>query len=123
MNTITLAELNRSILIEPISIKLYPIEAVLLRVYLINICLNVKKLQGAASNSHLILAEWYAYKFGARSLQIEHGSPKIPKSVEIPLSVARILVIEMTNSVIPTQLNIVLGQIHRQLTNRNFLPL
>lgn len=123
MNSPHLLELPRSTSLDPISIKLYPKEVVLLRDYLLDICLNVKQLQGAASNSTLVLAEWYATKFVARSCRIEIGSPKIPKSVEIPLSVARILVIEMTNTVIPTQLNIVLGQIHRQLTNRNFLPL
>lgn len=119
----SILELPRSTTLDPISIKLYPKEVVLLRDYLLDICLNVQQLQGAASNAHLVLAEWYGYKFAARSYRIEIGSPKIPKAVEIPLSVARILVTEMTNSVIPTQLNIVLGQIHRQLTNRNFLPL
>ena len=118
-----LLELPRNTALDPISIKLYPKEVVLLREYLIDICLNVRQLQGAASNSHLVLAEWHATKFGARSYRIEIGSPKIPKAVQIPLSVARILVTEMTNTVIPTQLNIVLGQIHRQLTNRNFLPI
>lgn len=123
MNTITSAELNRTVLTDPIRIKLYPTEARLLREYLITIYINVTELKGAASNGHLVLTEWLNTKFGARSLRIEYGSAKIPKSVEIPLSVARILVTEMTNTVIPAQLQIVLGQIHRQLTNRNFLPL
>lgn len=123
MNSPHLLELPRSTSLDPISIKLYPKEVVLLRDYLMDICINVRQLEGAASNAHLVLAEWHANKFGARSYRIEMGSPKIPKAVEIPLSVARILVTEMTVTFIPAQLNIVLGQIHRQLTNRNFLPL
>ncbi|WP_028665779.1 hypothetical protein [Runella zeae] len=115
-------ELSRNTSLDPISIKLYRTEAHLLRAYLLNILADVYELQGTASNAHLILSEWLCTKFMARSLRIEQGSPAIPKSVVIPLSIARILMTEMTNTPIPAHLNMVLGQIHRQLTNRNFLP-
>ncbi|WP_273212526.1 hypothetical protein [Runella zeae] len=122
MNNPQLLELPRNTSLDPISIKLYRREAHLLRDYLLKILLDVYELQGAASTSHLILSEWLCTKFMARSFRIEHGSSKVPKSVIIPLSIARILVMEMTNTPIPAPLNMVLGQIHRQLTNRNFLP-
>lgn len=113
--------MNQDIL-RNIDIKLYPSEAMLLRTFLINIHKNVFELEGKAYNGHIVLAEWLSTKFGARSVSIEKGSAKVPKRVEIPISVARLLVTEMTTTPIPVELNIILGQLHRQLTNRNFLP-
>lgn len=106
----------------PIAIKVYPSEARLLEQFVRTIRDNVHELQCQSSNTHIVLAEWYNNKYLAAYFRIRRGSPNIAKKLDIPLSVARILMTEMTNSVIPESLNMVLGQIHRQLTNRNFLP-
>lgn len=107
----------------PIRIKLYPGEARLLRGFLIEVNHNVATAKGAAPDAHFVLTDWLNKYFGARSVRIEMGTPKIAKGVEMPVSVARILMKEMMHTVIPVQLNIVLGQIHRELTNRNLVPL
>lgn len=113
--------MNTDILL-PMRIKLYPNEAKLLRAFLLKIHLQVYELQGQSYNGYIILAEWFQKYYMARSLSIEHGSNKIAKRIDVPVSIARLLLTEMTSTVIPIELNIILGQLHRQLTNRNFLP-
>ena len=108
--------------LSPIRIKLYPYEARLLKGFIIKIMLDVSELKGKSYNGHLVLAEWYAKYYMTRSAGIVAGSAKMPKRVDIPVSVARYLMDEMTSSPIPVEMNIILGQLHRQLTNRDFLP-
>lgn len=103
-------------------IKLYPYEATLLNAFLMKITLNVFELKGKSYNGYIVLAEWYVKYYMSRSVGIERGSAKIAKRVDVPVSVARYLMDEMTNSPIPIELNIILGQLHRQLTNRDLLP-
>jgi hypothetical protein len=80
------------------------------------------ELKGQSYNGYIVLAEWYVKYYMGRSFDIENGSAKIPKRVDVPVSVARYLMEEMTQISIPIQLNIILGQIHRQLTNKDLLP-
>jgi hypothetical protein len=116
-------ELNPAVSLTALRIKLYPYEASLLRVFLLKITVNVVELKGKAYNGYFVLTEWYVKYYLSRSISIEAGSAKMPKKVDVPVSVARFLVDEMTHTPIPIQLNIVLGQLHRQLTNRDLLPL
>lgn len=117
------SEMRPVIDLAPIRIKLYPYECKLLNEYLAKIHINVVSFKGAASDAHIALTEWYRSKFLARSFRIESSYAKAPKAVEIPISVARILMYEMTANPLHTDLNMILGQIHRQLCNRDFLPL
>lgn len=116
------AEMNPLVSLTPIRIKLYPYEARLLNGFLMKITLNVVELKGQSYNGYIVLAEWYMKYYMARSTGIECGSTKLPKRVDIPVSVARYLMDEMTHSPIPMEMNIILGQLHRQLTNRDLLP-
>jgi hypothetical protein len=116
-------EMNPVVTLAPIRIKLYPYEAKLLNALLLKITLNVVELKGKSYNGYIVLAEWYVKYFMGRSFSIEQGSAKIPKRVDMPVSVARYLMDEMTQTSIPIELNIILGQLHRQLTNKDLLPL
>lgn len=115
-------ELKPAVSLTALRIKLYPYEASLLRVFLFKIFVNVVQLQGKAYNGYFVLAEWYVKYYLSRSISIEAGSAKMPKKVDVPVSVARYLVDEMTQTPIPIQLNYFLGQLHQQLTNRDLLP-
>lgn len=117
-----LLEMNPVVTLASIRIKLYPYEAKLLNAFLLKITLNVVELKGQSYNGYIVLAEWYVKYYMGRSFDIENGSAKIPKRVDVPVSVARYLMEEMTQISIPIQLNIILGQIHRQLTNKDLLP-
>lgn len=115
-------EMNPVVTLAPIRIKLYPYEAKLLNALLLKITLDVVELKGKSYNGYIVLAEWYVRYYMGRSFGIEQGSAKIPKRVYMPVSVARYLMEEMTQTSIPIQLNIILGQLHRQLTNKDLLP-
>lgn len=116
------AEMNPVVTLAPLRIKLYPYEAALLRAILMRIVTNVAELKGQSFNGYIVLAEWYFKYYMNRSFSIENGAAKIPKRVDMPVSVARYLMDEMTQTSIPIQLNIILGQLHRQLTNKDLLP-
>ena len=106
----------------PLRVKLYPYEAILLKNFLLRIDLEVCELKGKAYNGSIVLSEWFHKYYMQRSIAISNGSTKIAKRIDVPLSVARYLLDEMTQRTIPIDLNIILGQIHRDLLNRNFLP-
>ena len=115
-------EMNPVVTLAPIRIKLYPSEANVLNTFLMEIVFMVVELKGKSYNGYIVLAEWYVKYYMAKSIGIVRGFAKTAKRVDVPVSVARYLIDEMTNTPIPMQLNLILGQLHQQLTNRDLLP-
>ncbi|NBB18821.1 hypothetical protein GVN20_05585 [Runella sp. CRIBMP] len=106
---------------EPINLKLYPTEAMLLREFLIDIGRNALALKAQAPAAHFVLFDWLDKSFGAASIRIEHGSAKSARTVKIPMGVALLLLREMQLVSIHPLLQSVVGGLHKGLVNRGYL--
>lgn len=106
---------------EPISIKLSPTEARLLREFLIDIGRNAVALRAQAPAAHFVLFDWLDKSFGAASLRIEHGSVKSARTVKIPVGVALLLLREMQETPIHPLMQRVLGGLYVKIVDRNFI--
>lgn len=106
---------------EPISLKLYPVEARLLREFLIDIGRNAFALKAQAPAAHFVLFDWLDKSFGAASIRIERGRAKTARTVKIPVGVALLLLREMQVTCIhPLMQKVVVG-LHKELVNKSIV--